>query len=165
MTNKPSSKFERKATVDEISEAIAKLCTEDWVKLEAFAENRAQFMRLYGAAVDGSDLMQLAIFHLLKEQRTWNPQKVTFAVVVQGVMRSIASNNKAKSLRNGYSIANSQLASTTDDEGESQLLWIWLPIRIEALSCSSWRRSARVRLWGLCLICMISLRPTLRLSW
>ena len=120
MTNKPSSKSEKKATVDEISEAIANLRTEDWAKLAAFAENRARFMRLYGAAVDGSDVMQRAILNLLKEQRTWNPQKVTFVGVVLGVMRSIASNKKAESLRNGYAIANSQLASATDDEGKSQ---------------------------------------------
>jgi len=116
VTNKLSSKSEKVATVDEVSEAIGKLRPEDWAKLAAYADIRAKFMSLYGAAVDGGDVMQRAIVELLESRRTWNPKNVTFVGVVLGAMKSIASNHKAKSLRNGYSVSDSQLAGGVDEE-------------------------------------------------
>lgn len=115
MTIKTSSKSEQIATVDEITEAIGKLRPEEWAKLAIFAENRAKFMNLYGAAVDGDDLMQRGVVELLESRRSWNPKKVNFIGVLLGVIKSIASNHKAKSLRNGYSVADSQLASNQND--------------------------------------------------
>jgi hypothetical protein len=120
VTNKPSSKSEKVATVDEVTEAIGKLRPEDWAKLAAFADNRARFMSLYGAAVDGGDVMQRAIVELLETRRTWNPKKATFVGVLFGAMKSIASNNEAKSLRNGYSVSDSQLAGGVDEEDQGQ---------------------------------------------
>ncbi len=120
MTIKPSSKSEQVATVDEVTEAIGKLRPEDWAKLAVFAETRAKFMTLYGAAVNGDDVMQRAIVELLESRRSWNPKKVTFVGVVLGAMKSIAFNHKAKSLRNGYSVADSQLAGNEDEEDQGQ---------------------------------------------
>jgi hypothetical protein len=116
VTTKPLLKSEKVATVEEVTDAIEKLHPEDWAKLAAFSKNRAQYMRLYGAAIDDSELMRLAIVDLLETRRTWKAKNVTFANVVIGVMRSIASNHKAKSSRNGYSVANSQLAGGEGDD-------------------------------------------------
>ncbi len=120
MTINSSLTSEKVATVDEVTEAIGKLRPGDWTKLAAFAENRAKFMRLYGAAVDGGDVMQRAIYALLEGRRSWHPKKVTFVGVVLGAMRSIASNHKAESLRNGFSVADSQLAGSLDEDHQGQ---------------------------------------------
>lgn len=120
MTIKPSSKTEQIATVDEVTEAVGKLRSEDWAKLAAFAENRAKFMSLYGAAVDGGDVMQRAIVEVLENRRSWNPKKVTFVGVLLGAMKSVASNHKAKSLRNGYTVADSQLSGNGNEEDQVQ---------------------------------------------
>ncbi len=114
MTNKPSSKADRVAIVEEISQAIEALRPDDWAKLATFAHNRAQYMKKYGAAVDNTDLMQFAVTSLLAERRTWNPKKVTFVDVLTGAMRSIASNHVRKSKTNGYAVCDSQLAPTRD---------------------------------------------------
>lgn len=97
LTDKPRSKSEKVATVDEISEAIEKLLPEEWGKLYAYAKNRARMMALYGAALDAEDLVQSAIIALLEQRRTWNPKRVTFTGVLMGAMKSIASNYKEKS--------------------------------------------------------------------
>jgi DNA-directed RNA polymerase specialized sigma24 family protein len=118
--DKPRSKSEKVATVDEISEAIEKLLPEEWAKLYAYAKNRARMMALYGAALDAEDLVQSAITAMLEERRTWNPKKVTFIGVLMGAMKSIASNHKEKSLKSGYSVPESQLAAgDEDDESET----------------------------------------------
>lgn len=121
LTDKPRSNSEKVATVDEISGAIGKLRPEEWAKLYAYAENRARMMALYGAALDADDLVQLAITALLDPgHRTWNPKKVSFIGVLMGAMKSIASNHKEKSLKSGYSVPDSQLASgDEDDESET----------------------------------------------
>jgi DNA-directed RNA polymerase specialized sigma24 family protein len=120
LTDKPRSKSEKVATVDEISEAIEKLLPEEWAKLYAYGKNRAHMMALYGGALDEKDLVQNAIIALLEERRTWNPKKVTFIGVLMGAMKSIASNYKQKSLKSGYSVPESQLAPVDeDDESES----------------------------------------------
>lgn len=120
LTDKPRSKSEKVATVDEISEAIEQLLPEEWAKLYAYAKNRARMMALYGDALDEKDLVQNAITALLEERRTWNPKKVTFLGVLMGAMKSIASNHKEKSLASGYSVPESQIASgDEDDESET----------------------------------------------
>lgn len=120
LTDEPRSKSEKVATVDEISEAIEKLHPEEWAKLHAYAKNRARMMALYGGAVDAEDLVQSAIIALLEQRRTWNPKKVTFIGVLMGAMKSIASNHKEKSLKSGYSVPESQLASSSEgDESET----------------------------------------------
>ena len=116
LTDKPQSKSEKVATVDEISEAIEKLLPEEWGKLYAYAKNRARMMALYGAALDAGDLVQSAIIGLLEQRRTWNPKKVTFIGVLMGAIRSIASNHKDKSLKSGYSVPESQLVSGDEDD-------------------------------------------------
>jgi len=122
LTDKPQSKSEKVATVDEISEAIEKLLPEEWGKLYAYAKNRARMMALYGAALDAGDLVQSAIIGLLEQRRTWNPKKVTFIGVLMGAIRSIASNHKDKSLKSGYSVPESQLVSgDEDDESETPI--------------------------------------------
>jgi DNA-directed RNA polymerase specialized sigma24 family protein len=120
-TDKPQSKSEKVATVEEITEAIAQVSAEGWAKVYAFAKNRARFMALYGGAVDGPDLVQQAIVALLQERRTWKPTQVNFVGLLTGAIRSIASNHKAKSLASGYSIPESQIAPT-DDGDESEAL-------------------------------------------
>lgn len=120
LTDKPRSKSEKVATVDEISEAIEKLLPEEWARLYAYGKNRAHMMALYGGALDEKDLVQNAITALLEERRTWNPKKVTFIGVLMGAMKSIASNHKEKSLKSGYSVPESQLATDNeDDESET----------------------------------------------
>lgn len=114
--DKPRSKSEKVATVDEISEAIEKLLPEEWAKLYAYAKNRVRMMALYGAALDAEDLVQSAITAMLEERRTWNPKKVTFIGVLMGAMKSIASNHKEKSLKSGYSVPESQLATGDEDD-------------------------------------------------
>lgn len=116
LTDKPQSKSEKVATVDEISEAIEKLLPEEWAKLYAYAENRARMMVLYGGALDAKDLVQSAITVLLEERRTWNLKKVTFVGVLMGAMKSMASNHKGKSLASGYSVPASQIISGDEDE-------------------------------------------------
>jgi DNA-directed RNA polymerase specialized sigma24 family protein len=120
-SDKPQSKSEKVATVEEISEAIEKVSPEGWAKIYAFAKNRARFMALYGGAVDGPDLVQQAIVALLQDRRTWKPSQVNFVGLLTGAIRSIASNHKAKSLSSGYSIPESQIAPT-DDGDESEAL-------------------------------------------
>lgn len=124
MTEKPRSK-EKVASVDELSEAINKLSPEEWAKLYAYAENRARVMKLYGSAVDGKDLTQRAVTELLEGRRTWNPKKVTFVGVLMGAMKSIASNYKAKSLRSGYSVPDSQVAPGDDDDDPRTLIELY----------------------------------------
>jgi len=120
LTDEPRSKSEKVATIDEISEAIEKLHPEEWAKLRAYAKNRAHMMALYGGALDAEDLVQCAIIALLEQRRTWNPKKVTFIGVLMGAMKSIASNHKEKSLKSGYSVSESQLASGNEnDESET----------------------------------------------
>jgi DNA-directed RNA polymerase specialized sigma24 family protein len=119
-TDKPQSKLEKVATVEEISDAIEKVSPDGWAKIYAFAKNRARFMALYGGAVDGPDLVQQAIVALLQERRTWKPSQVNFVGLLTGAIRSIASNHKEKSLSSGYSIPESQIAPTHDgDESEA----------------------------------------------
>jgi hypothetical protein len=120
-TDKPRSKSEKVATVEEVSDAIEKVSPDGWAKIYAFARNRARFMALYGGAVDESDLVQQAIAVLLQERRTWKPSQVNFVGLLIGAIRSIASNHKAKSLSSGYSIPESQIAPT-DDGDESEAL-------------------------------------------
>lgn len=119
--DKPQSKSEKVATVEEVSDAIEKVSADGWAKIFAFARNRARFMALYGGAVDESDLVQQAIAALLQERRTWKPSQVNFVGLLIGAIRSIASNHKAKSLSSGYSIPESQIAPT-DDGDESEAL-------------------------------------------
>jgi DNA-directed RNA polymerase specialized sigma24 family protein len=119
LKDKPQSKSEKVATVEEISDAIEHVSPDGWAKVYAFAKNRAHFMALYGASVDESDLVQEAIAALLQERRTWKPSQVNFIGVLIGAIRSIASNHKAKSLSSGYSIPESQIA-TTDNGDESE---------------------------------------------
>ena len=114
--DKPQSKSEKVATVEEISDAIEQVSPDGWAKVYAFAKNRARFMALYGGSVDEADLVQEAIAALLQERRTWKPSQVNFVGVLIGAIRSIASNHKAKSLSSGYSIPESQI--TTTDEGD-----------------------------------------------
>ncbi len=120
-TDKPQAKSEKVATVEEVSDAIEKVSADGWAKIYAFARNRARFMALYGGAVDESDLVQQAIAALLQERRTWKPSQVNFVGLLIGAIRSIASNHKAKSLSSGYSIPESQIAPTDDDD-ESEAL-------------------------------------------
>ncbi len=120
-TDKPQSKSDKVATVEEISEAIENVSLDGWAKIYAFAKIRAHFMALYGGAVDGPDLVQQAIVALLQERRTWKPTQVNFVGVLTGAIRSIASNHKAKSLTSGYAIPESQIAPT-DDGDESEAL-------------------------------------------
>ena len=116
LKDEPQSKSEKVATVEEISDAIENVSPDGWAKVYAFAKNRARFMALYGASVDESDLVQEAIAALLHERRIWKPSQVNFVGVLIGAIRSIASNHKAKSLSSGYSIPESQLAATDDDD-------------------------------------------------
>lgn len=116
LTDEPRSKSEKVATVDEISEAIEKLHPEEWAKLHAYAKNRARMMALYGGALDAEDLVQSAIIASLEQRRTWNRKKVTFIGVLMGAMKSITSNHKDKSLKSGYSVPESQLASGDEDD-------------------------------------------------
>lgn len=116
MTDKPRSKSEKVATAEEVSEAIEKLLPEDWAKLYAYAQNRARMMSLYGAAVDGKDLVQRAVVEMLEGRRTWNPKNVTFSGVLMGAVKSIASNHKAKSIASGYSVPDSQVSSDNDED-------------------------------------------------
>ncbi len=116
MTNKPSSKTERVATVEEISQAIEALRPDDWAKLATFAHNRAEYMRKYGAAVDDTDVLQLAVTSLLAERRTWNPKRVTFVGVLTGAMRSIALNGD-------------------NDDEERTLLALYADTRLRELVC------------------------------
>jgi DNA-directed RNA polymerase specialized sigma24 family protein len=116
LTDKPQSKSEKVATAEEISEAIEKLLPDEWAKLYAYADNRARMMALYGAAVEGKDLVQKAVIAMLEARRSWNPKKVTFPGVLMGAMKSIASNHKAKSLTSGYSVPESQLPTGGDDD-------------------------------------------------
>lgn len=118
MTKEPSSKSEKVATVEEVTEAIGKLRPEDWAQLAAFSKNRAFYMKLYGGAIDDSELMRLAIVDLLESRRKWNPKKVAFTGVVMGAMRSIASNYVAKSTRNGYSVSDSQVGNDDEADGD-----------------------------------------------
>ncbi len=119
-TDKPQSKSEKVATVEEVSDAIEKVSQDGWAKIYAFAKNRARFMALYGGAVDELDLVQQAIAALLQERRTWKPSQVNFVGLLTGAIRSIASNHKAKSLSTGYSIPESQIAPTDyGDESEA----------------------------------------------
>lgn len=67
-TDKPQSKSEKVATVEEVSDAIEKVSQDGWAKIYAFAKNRARFMALYGGAVDELDLVQQAIAALLQER-------------------------------------------------------------------------------------------------
>lgn len=122
MTDKSRSKSEKVATVDEISEAIERLLPEEWAKLYAYGDNRARMMALYGAAVDGKDLVQRAIVALLEERRSWNPKRVAFTGVLMGAMKSIASNHKIKSLTSGYSVPDSQVSAGVDDDDPRTLL-------------------------------------------
>ncbi|HKF48019.1 MAG TPA: hypothetical protein VKB38_11730 [Terracidiphilus sp.] len=116
MTDKPRSKSERVATAEELSQAIEQLRPEDWAKLFAHAENRSRFMKLYGAAVDGHDLVQRAVTELLEGRRAWNPKNVSFVGVLFGAMRSIASNHKANAVASGYTVPDKQI--TNVDEGD-----------------------------------------------
>jgi DNA-directed RNA polymerase specialized sigma24 family protein len=118
-TDKPQSKSEKVATVEEVSDAIEKVSADGWAKVYAFAKNRSRFMSLYGGAADESDFVQEAIAALLQERRTWKPSQVNFVGLLIGAIRSIASKHKAKSLSSGYSIPESQIA-TTDDGDESE---------------------------------------------
>ena len=121
LTDKPQSKSEKAATVDEISEAIEKLLPEEWAKLYAYAKNRARMIALYGGALDAKDLVQSAITALLEERRMWNPKKVTFVGMLMGAMKSMASNHKEKSLASGYSVPESQIVSGDEDETPVEL--------------------------------------------
>jgi DNA-directed RNA polymerase specialized sigma24 family protein len=116
LTDKPRSKSEKVATAEEVSEAIEKLFPEEWAKLYAYAQNRARMMSLYGAAVDGKDLVQRAVVEMLEGRRTWNPKNVTFSGVLMGAVKSIASNHKAKSIAAGYSVPHSQVSSDNDED-------------------------------------------------
>jgi DNA-directed RNA polymerase specialized sigma24 family protein len=116
LTDKPRSKSEKAATAAEVSEAIEKLLPEDWAKLYAYAQNRARMMSLYGAAVDGKDLVQRAVVEMLEGRRTWNPKHVTFSGVLMGAVKSIASNHKAKNIASGYSVPDSQVSSGDDED-------------------------------------------------
>lgn len=122
LTDKPQSKAEKVATVEEVSEAIEKLLPEEWAQLYAFARNRARMMSLYGGAVDESDLVQLTFVSLLEQRRKWNPKKVSFIGLLIGAMRSIASNHKEKALSSGYAEAESQLGSDDEDEEVASLI-------------------------------------------
>lgn len=115
-TDQSQSKSEKVATVEEISEAIEKLSADEWARIHAFAKNRTRFMALYGASIDGPDLVQQAITAVLEERRIWKPNQVNFVGLLIGAMRSIASNHKVKSLSSGYSIPESQIVSTDDGE-------------------------------------------------
>ena len=117
--DKPQSKSEKVATVEEVSNAIDQMSADGWAKVYAFAKNRARFMALYGGAVEESDLVQEAIAALLQERRTWKPSQVNFVGLLIGAIKSIASNHKAKSLSSGYSTPESQI-TTTDDGDESE---------------------------------------------
>ena len=118
--DKPQSKSEKVATVEEVSNAIEQVSPDGWAKVYAFARNRARFMALYGAAVEESDLVQEAIAALLQERRTWKPSQVNFVGLLIGAFRSVASNHKAKSLSSGYSISESQITTPNDgDESEA----------------------------------------------
>lgn len=117
--DKPQSKSEKVATVEEVSNAIEQVSPDGWAKVFAFAKNRSRFMALYGGAVEASDLIQEAIAALLQERRTWKPSQVNFVGLLIGAIRSIASNHKAKSLSSGYSTPESQI-TTTDDGDESE---------------------------------------------
>lgn len=116
LTDKPQSKTEKFATVEEILEAIEKLLPEEWVQLHAYAKNRARMMSLYGGAVEAHDLVQTAITALLIERRRWNPKKVTFIGVLMGAVKSIASNHKTKALASGYAFPESQLVSSDEED-------------------------------------------------
>ena len=122
MTDKPQPIPEKVATSDEISEAIEKLLPQEWARLYAYADNRARMMALYGAAVEGKDLVQQAVIAMLEERRSWNPKKVTFAGVLMGAMKSIASNHKVKSLSSGYSVPESQISAGNDDDEAKTLV-------------------------------------------
>lgn len=130
MTDKPRLKSEKFATVDEISEAIEKLLPEEWAKLYAYADNRARMMALYGAAVDGKDLVQRAIVELLEERRSWNPKKVAFTGVLMGAMKSIGSNHKAKSLTSGFSVPDSQISAGDDGDDPKTLVKLYPDSRL-----------------------------------
>lgn len=118
LTDKLQSKSEKVATADEVSEAIERLLPEEWAKLHAYANNRARMMALYGGAVEGKDLVQIALIAMLEERRSWKPKKVAFMGVLMGAMKSIASNHKAKSIISGYSVPEGQPAAG-DDEAQT----------------------------------------------
>jgi hypothetical protein len=117
MTDQSRSKSEKIATVDEITGTVEKLLPEEWAQLNAYGNNRARIMALYGGAYDGPDLVKEAIIALLEQRRTWNPKKVNFVGVLMGAMKSISSNYKEKSIASGYSLPDSQVA-TEEEEGE-----------------------------------------------
>ncbi len=117
--NKPLSKSEKVATVEEIGQAIEKLTKAEWAKLHAFARNRARTMALRGSASTEEDLVKDAIVALLEERRHWNPKKVDFVGVVMGAVRSIASNHRASTESGDFALPASQFSVVDEDENES----------------------------------------------
>ncbi len=77
-----------KASLVEIEAAIKALMAEDiaWFKIQMFARFRAYA----GCPWDGDDLVQESLLTLLEGNRTWD-KKVDFAVLFQGIIRSVAS--------------------------------------------------------------------------
>ena len=116
--DKPLSKSEKFATVDEIEQATEKLTKAEWAKLCSFARNRARMMALRGSAFTEEDLVKEAIVALLEERRHWNPRKVDFVGVLIGAMRSIASNYCEATQDGEFAIPASQLISGEDEDGE-----------------------------------------------
>ena len=58
LKDKPQSKSEKVATVEEVSDAIEHVSPDGWAKVYAFAKNRARSMELDGGSFDESDLVQ-----------------------------------------------------------------------------------------------------------
>jgi len=117
--DKPQSKSEVVASVEEIEQAIAKLQRADFVKLNAFARNRAQALGLRGVVESGEDLVQGAVRALLEERRHWNPRKVDFVGVLMGAIKSTASNLREAAETRGFEIPASQLVEPAEDGKES----------------------------------------------
>jgi DNA-directed RNA polymerase specialized sigma24 family protein len=116
--DKPQSKTEVVATVEEIEQAIAKLTRADFAKLNEFARNRAQMLSLFGVSYTGEDLLQEAVFSLLEQRRHWSSKKVDFMGVLMGAIRSIAFNLKERSKTTGFEIPASQLVEQDADGAE-----------------------------------------------
>jgi DNA-directed RNA polymerase specialized sigma24 family protein len=118
--DKPQSKSEVVATVDEIEQAIANLKRADLLKLKAFARNRAQALGFRGRACTGEDLLQDAVCALLEQRRHWNPKKVDFVGVLLGAIRSMASNLNETAESTGYEIPASKVVAP-DEDGKKAL--------------------------------------------
>lgn len=111
------------ATAEEITRAIEKLDTADFVRLKTYAENRIRRIGPWAAngRTDG-DLLNEAVTRLLDGTRHWYPEKTGIVTCLLGAVRSISSSWAGHRKRNQLSPEYAALESDKlkkDEEGNT----------------------------------------------